>query len=132
MSGGAGYVLSKQAVIRFVEEGIPDKTKCRQDADGNEDVEIGKCLEKINVMAGDSRDINNLGRFFPFRPERHLISGNISKDSWYWKYIYYELKDGINYCSDTVVSFHYIPPKKLYELEYLIYHARPYGITTNY
>ena len=37
MSGGAGYVLSKQAVIRFVEEGIPNKQNCRQDADGAED-----------------------------------------------------------------------------------------------
>lgn len=41
MSGGAGYVLSKEAVRRFVEEGIPHKDKCRQSADGAEDVEIG-------------------------------------------------------------------------------------------
>lgn len=41
MSGGAGYVLSKEAVRRFVEDGIPNKDNCRQSADGAEDVEIG-------------------------------------------------------------------------------------------
>lgn len=37
----AGYVLSKEALRRFVVEGIPDHTKCRQDNGGSEDVEIG-------------------------------------------------------------------------------------------
>lgn len=131
MSGGAGYVLSKQAVIRFVEEGIPDKTKCRQDADGAEDVEIGRCLEKVNVFAGDSRDSNGRGRFFPFVPEHHLIPGHVDKSFWYWKYIYYDSKEGMDCCSDNAVSFHYVSPNQMYVLDYLIYHLRPYGLITN-
>lgn len=115
MSGGAGYVLSKEAVIRFIEQAIPDKSKCREDGDGAEDVEmgelkflvfffflekilkcclfLGKCLANVNVTAADTRDAEGRGRFFPFVPEHHLIPGHTSPDSWYWKYVYYDTKE---------------------------------------
>jgi glycoprotein-N-acetylgalactosamine 3-beta-galactosyltransferase len=131
MSGGAGYVLSREAVVRFVEEGIPDPTKCRQGSDGSEDVEMGICLEKLNVTAGDSRDSEGQGRFFPFNPEHHIIPGIIYSTHWFRRYSFYDIKEGMNCCSDNAISFHYVSPNHMYVLEYLIYHVQPYGLITN-
>ena len=57
MSGGAGYVLSKEALRRFATRGLKDKTgiTCRTDDGGAEDLEMGKCMEGLGVKAGDSR-----------------------------------------------------------------------------
>nr|CAD7572922.1 unnamed protein product [Timema californicum] len=130
MSGGAGYVLSKAAVTRFVEDALPNKD-CRQDHGGSEDVEIGKCLDLVGVKAMDSRDSLGRGRFFPFVPEHHLIPGHVNKDFWYYKYIFYESREGLDCCSDSAISFHYVSPNLMYVLDYLIYHLRPYGISHN-
>ena len=95
MSGGAGYVLSKEALRRFVKTSLKDKTRCPEMSGPGaaEDVELGHCLQAVGVSVGDSRD--SLGRetFHPFQPEDHLIPGAVPKDNWYWSYNYYKPKE---------------------------------------
>ena len=129
-SGGAGYVLSKEALKRFVETGLMDPKLCNQKAEGAEDVEMGKCMENLGVEAGDSRDPEGRKRFFPLLPEHHLIPGKYP--GWYRPYQFYPEEEGLACCSDFAISFHHIPPNQMYVLEYLIYHLRPYGINLAY
>ncbi|XP_062142792.1 glycoprotein-N-acetylgalactosamine 3-beta-galactosyltransferase 1-like [Drosophila sulfurigaster albostrigata] len=127
MSGGSGYALSKEALRRFVVEGIPDPKKCLPGTVVNEDIEIGKCMENLNVTAGDSRDWNGRGRMFPFIPEHHLIT-KVDMSWWYWQYQFYKTDEGLDCCSDNAIAFHYVSPKMMYVMDYLIYHLKPYGI----
>ena len=86
MSGGAGYVLSKKALEKFVTKGITDKTGkiCQNNGKGSEDVELGKCLENLGISPGDTRDAFGKGRFFPLVPEKHLNPGLMDAQSkWY-------------------------------------------------
>lgn len=96
---GSGYVLSREAVRRFNAEALVDDYKCWNGTEGNEDVEIGKCLANVGVLAGDSRDDLNRSRFLPFPPDGLLR--NLFGESWLDNATFYELKKVKLYIEQT-------------------------------
>ncbi|XP_058458024.1 glycoprotein-N-acetylgalactosamine 3-beta-galactosyltransferase 1-like isoform X1 [Malaya genurostris] len=127
-SGGAGYVLSQEALKRFVEQGLHESVHCPTTFE-TEDLEMGRCMEYVNVTAGDSRDLFGRKRFLPLEPAFHLTSNpSDDPDFWYKYYSFYEPFYGIKCCSDMAISFHYIHGPQMHVIDYLIYSIHPYGL----
>ncbi|CAB1320745.1 unnamed protein product [Coregonus sp. 'balchen'] len=90
MSGGAGYVLSKEAVRRFI-EGF-ETGKCTHFSI-IEDMALGKCMETMGVEPGDSRDVKGRQTFHPYPPDKYLIKKPPRKRPWFLSYDYYKPRE---------------------------------------
>ena len=87
MSGGAGYVMSKEALRLFGTKGKSDNA-CDVRSGASEDVQMGRCLTAVGVHPGDSRDSQKRARFLPLAL-RDFIQGRLPY--WYHSYKKYNV-----------------------------------------
>lgn len=83
--------MSRRALSDIVVKGLrhPNHPQCNLNSSEEEDVEMGFCIKKLNIMAGDSRDEEKRGKFHPLSPASTLIP--VAKiDDWYPESIYYK------------------------------------------
>jgi len=118
-SGGAGYVLSKEALRRFVVQGIPNSSLCpKRYKECQEDCNVGNCMHQLNVTFGDSQDKKRQHRFFPFHPMEAFEE--LKLNAW----ATWDEKNGTTCCSSTPISFHRITPSMMYVLYYFVYNIK--------
>lgn len=127
MSGGAGYLLSRESLKRFIDHGLRNEThnECNKLVSSSEDVQIGRCLEQVGVKAMNSTDAMGGQRFFPLDPSFLLIKENQKKRLyWLFHYVYEPLSFGKHAYSKEVISFHYIPAHVMKIFDLFLYHIR--------
>ena len=82
----------------------------------------------MGVEAGESRDELGRWRFLPFTAENHLNIFVGRRYTWLYELTHYNHTEGPECCSDTAISFHYVTPRHMHALEYLLYRLHPYGV----
>jgi len=127
--GEAGYALSQGAVQALMSK-FNSSTSCQ--AGGkywkNSDWYLGKHLAGLGVQVRDTRDHLGRGRFNGYSFKKLLFPGAVSLFERYWKDSLYLSPDGPKCCSNKAVTFQGIlSQSKMYQLEYLFHHLRPFS-----
>ena len=89
---------------------------------------MGKCLQNLNVTAGDSRDKFGRPRFFALSPDRIIVPGSKDPEIRYWRNQFYPAQDGEECCSEFTVAFHYVSPHQMYVLDFFAYRLKVFGL----
>ncbi|KAK7110596.1 hypothetical protein V1264_014440 [Littorina saxatilis] len=121
-SGGAGYVLSREALRRFGRNGTDPKL-CQQDG-GSEDHQFGKCMQSLGVRTSNSTDSEGHTLFHPLSPETHFFG---FYPQWMYTYAFRYPRKGFEGISKHAITFHYVSPEKMRMLELYLYHIRPFA-----
>ena len=121
-SGGAGYVLSQEALKQFAEKVLlrpEQRALCERDE--AEDVNIAYCLAQAGIFVTNGRDDQQRERFHPMTFEQHYL-GNFTR--WIEKNAQFPQEKGDRCCSPSTISFHSLSPDQIRMMEFLLYQIK--------
>ncbi|KAH8418836.1 hypothetical protein KR222_011475 [Zaprionus bogoriensis] len=131
MSGGASYVLSREALRRFMEQAYDAGRLCPEAKRmGIEDFYMGICLQNVGVHLIDSARAlaeDDRPKFFPLDFESFLSNANASIPDWLREMSVAQINTGTDCCSNYSIAFHYTKPERMYLYEFLLYQLRVFG-----
>jgi len=132
--GDAGYALSRGAVSALLGK-FPSRPSCAEGGKywRNGDWYLGKHMASLGVEVRDTRDHLGRGRFNGYSFRKLLFPGAVSLFERYWHDSLYLAQDGPKCCSSHAITFHGIlSDSKMYQLEYLFHHLRPFPYKGKY
>lgn len=130
MAGG-GHIFSKKALEKFVTDISPNPKLCQNQDGEADDLLVGLCLQHYAIFI-DARDDKNEKQIFPVGVEEHMKKDEPDMTYWYYRNLWRNVtQGGLGCCSDTYIGSHYVSPKEMHLLEFLIYNLHPYGIEKN-
>lgn len=115
-SGGAGIILSRDAVRRLGERAAVDANVWEGPLSGPEDYLTSRTLRKVGVNTMDTRD-GNKQRFISLGldAEHNLRRAN-TPTLWFWKFSK-DAVEGMDCCSTHWVTTHYITAVQMYAID---------------
>ncbi|EDV94074.1 glycoprotein-N-acetylgalactosamine 3-beta-galactosyltransferase 1 [Drosophila grimshawi] len=131
MSGGASYVLSREALRRFMNEAYDSDKICPEAKKmGIEDFYMGICLQNVGVHLIDSSHAlpnDERPKFFPLDVVNYVYNANGSIPDWLQEMSVSQILAGSDCCSNYSIAFHYTKPERMYLYEFVLYQLRVFG-----
>ncbi|XP_017130114.1 glycoprotein-N-acetylgalactosamine 3-beta-galactosyltransferase 1 [Drosophila elegans] len=128
MSGGASYVLSREALNRFMTQAYESEVICPQPKKmGIEDFYMGICMQNVGVHFVDSSqslDGDTKPKFMPLDLENYMSEANTTIPQWLRQMSFSRVETGLTCCSNFSVAFHYASRERMFLYEFLIYHLK--------
>lgn len=126
MSGGASYVLSREAVRLLNEDGYQKNlADCPQTGGHVDDLNLGLCMAALRVPLANTLDKRGRHTFHTHSMHNYMSGDPFVKIGGGW----FPQVVGPECCSELTISFHYVTPNEMRMMDYLLYRIAVYGRT---